>query len=103
MTIKPLDNLPFVCPRAFKVKSNDLEAVMHACDKHVILSPYVRVPFDSPDTSPNICIGEWHERFASVEKVNSFIIAVGICEGNSQLARVETTDLPTAIRCSTCG
>lgn len=105
MFIEPVKNLETTVRDIWKPRTepDDLEAVVHTRHKQVVLAVLSRVPFYTPDTTPDVSFLEGSKGFTCVEEANVFVIAERESVRGSSLRRGMVSHLPTAIRCSICG
>lgn len=103
MVFEPTKNfeatVPELCWKPW-IEPDDLEAVVHTRNEQVILAALGRMPFYTPDTTPDMSLLERSKRFAYVEQANFFIVAERkSARDTDQMA--PASYLPTASRCST--
>ena len=85
-----------------RIELDNLEAVMHTCHEQVVSAALGRVPFCTPDATPNMSLLEWSEGFACVKEANLFVITEWESAREDYRIRLASY-LPTTIRCSTWG
>jgi len=76
MFIEPMKNFEAIPSGVWKprIEADDLEAVVHTCHKKVVPAVLGRVPFYTPDTTPNMCLLERSKWFTCVKEANLFVI-----------------------------
>lgn len=77
MLVEPRVQLPSILHRALtqSVEVNDLETIVHPGDEEAL--GVGRVPFETPDTSAGVKLGERDLRFPSVKEANVGVVAGG--------------------------
>ena len=57
------------------IEPDDLEAVVHARNEQVIAAALGRMPFYTPDATPNVSLLEWSKGIACVKNAHFFVVA----------------------------
>jgi hypothetical protein len=77
MLIKVLDDRAVECFRTSSsgiAKSYNLAAIVHACDKKVVLTLWRRVPLDAPRSTTNVHFSKRYEGLSGIKEADFVIV-----------------------------
>jgi hypothetical protein len=73
MIVKSLGNITL--PR-LQIKSEGLEAIVHARQKQISFSFRIRVPLDSPNSTAYSCFAQWPVHLSRIKNFEGGVVAL---------------------------